>query len=410
MQNKLSLRALLFWPHLVVGLTAGLIVFVLSVTGALLAFERPLLAAADARVLGKLTVTPTRLPLTQLVARVEQQAGQKVSSITVAADPQAPVALEAGRGRIYLADPYQGRIAGPASAGLRGFFEQVTGLHRWFGLSGASRKTVLLIKGWFTLGFVFLIASGWLLWLPAKFTPQALRVRLRPGWAATARAREFNWHHSFGLWFSIPLAAIALTGVIMALPWANALLFRVTGSPVPQQPARGGEPAGRGGKNSDAAKARGPMEQHGGHEGGEKPKGANGEGKTNAHSTPSIDYDRVFAAVSSEAAAHLDPNWRTLQLRLPEAGARTLQVVVDSGNGAQPARRDTVVLSLQGQIDHTERFTEQSLGKRARAIARFLHTGEVLGLAGETLAFLACLCSMLLVYTGVALSIRRFTR
>ena len=126
---------------------------------------------------------------------------------------------------------------------------------------------------------------------------------------------------------------------------------------------------------------------------------------------PALQVERKdHTAVSSEAAAHLDPNWRTLQLRLPEAGARTLQVVVDSGNGAQPARRDTVVLSLQGQIDHTERFAEQSLGKRARAIARFLHTGEVLGLAGEALAFLACLCGMLLVYTGVALSVRRFTR
>jgi uncharacterized iron-regulated membrane protein len=63
MKMKFSLRALVFWTHLAVGLTAGILVFALSLTSTLLAFERPILAASDARVFGKLTprvTTPAR--------------------------------------------------------------------------------------------------------------------------------------------------------------------------------------------------------------------------------------------------------------------------------------------------------------------------------------------------------------
>jgi uncharacterized iron-regulated membrane protein len=59
MKMKFSLRALVFWTHLAVGLTAGILVFALSLTSTLLAFERPILAASDARVFGKLTPTAT---------------------------------------------------------------------------------------------------------------------------------------------------------------------------------------------------------------------------------------------------------------------------------------------------------------------------------------------------------------
>jgi uncharacterized iron-regulated membrane protein len=47
-------------------------------------------------------------------------------------------------------------------------------------------------------------------------------------------------------------------------------------------------------------------------------------------------------------------------------------------------------------------------GRRARSISRFLHTGEVLGLLGQTIAGLASLGGVVLVWTGLALTWRRF--
>ena len=45
---------------------------------------------------------------------------------------------------------------------------------------------------------------------------------------------------------------------------------------------------------------------------------------------------------------------------------------------------------------------------RARMMARFSHTGEILGLWGQWVALSACLAGIVLVYTGFALSWRRF--
>lgn len=43
-----------------------------------------------------------------------------------------------------------------------------------------------------------------------------------------------------------------------------------------------------------------------------------------------------------------------------------------------------------------------------RSLNRTLHTGEAGGILGQTLAFLACIGGLVLVYTGFALSFRRF--
>ena len=55
-----------------------------------------------------------------------------------------------------------------------------------------------------------------------------------------------------------------------------------------------------------------------------------------------------------------------------------------------------------------ETFDALTAGRRARSISRFLHTGEVLGLAGQTIAGLVSLGGVFLTWTGLALTWRRF--
>jgi hypothetical protein len=43
-----------------------------------------------------------------------------------------------------------------------------------------------------------------------------------------------------------------------------------------------------------------------------------------------------------------------------------------------------------------------------RSILRFAHTGEVLGITGQTIAGLVSLGSVILAWTGIALALRRF--
>jgi uncharacterized iron-regulated membrane protein len=41
---------------------------------------------------------------------------------------------------------------------------------------------------------------------------------------------------------------------------------------------------------------------------------------------------------------------------------------------------------------------------------RFLHTGEALGIGGQTVAGLAAIAAAVMVWTGLALALRRFLR
>ena len=43
----MTLRTLIFWPHLIAGVVAGAIVLIMSVTGVLLTYERQLIAWSD---------------------------------------------------------------------------------------------------------------------------------------------------------------------------------------------------------------------------------------------------------------------------------------------------------------------------------------------------------------------------
>jgi uncharacterized iron-regulated membrane protein len=53
-------------------------------------------------------------------------------------------------------------------------------------------------------------------------------------------------------------------------------------------------------------------------------------------------------------------------------------------------------------------FSSLDAGRRARTWLRFVHTGEYYGLIGQTIAGVASAGAVVLVWTGIALSLRRF--
>jgi uncharacterized iron-regulated membrane protein len=54
-----------------------------------------------------------------------------------------------------------------------------------------------------------------------------------------------------------------------------------------------------------------------------------------------------------------------------------------------------------------EGFHDLTLGRRIRNYMRFLHTGEALGIGGQTIAGIASAVGVVLVWTGLSLAIRR---
>jgi uncharacterized iron-regulated membrane protein len=175
--------------------------------------------------------------------------------------------------------------------------------------------------------------------------------------------------------------------VVFSYPWANDLVYRSVGE---QPPARG---APRGGPGSTAGA---PARDVGGANRARADWGSGGG---------VLSYDELF----ERAAAHAG-DWRKLTLNVPADAnaATTVRFGVDQGNGGQPQLRHSLSLdAATGALESWLPFSSQSTGQQARSWIRFLHTGEALGVVGQTVAGLVSLTSVLMVWTGLALAYRR---
>src|SRR6185503_6741603 len=95
--------------------------------------------------------------------------------------------------------------------------------------------------------------------------------------------------------------------------------------------------------------------------------------------------------------------------QLPTAASAPLTFNIDSGTGGQPQKRAQLVLDRStGNVVRWEPFSSYTRGRQLRSILRFAHTGEVVGIIGQTIAGLVSAGGAMLVFTGLALAIRRF--
>jgi uncharacterized iron-regulated membrane protein len=374
------LRSTVFWIHLVCGVATGLVVLMMSVTGVLLTYERQMLAWAERQEFPVPAPGAQRLPLEDLVAAAKLSRPEfNPTTIVLRNEPDAPVTLGAGRSGSLLVDPYSGTAHEPGAQGLRRFFAATTGWHRWFNAQGDSRAVPRAITGASNLAFLFLILSGLYLWLPRLFKWAMFKARLVfNAENSTSKARDFNWHHVFGIWSAIPLAVVVATATVFSYPWANDLVYRVVG----EEPPRAGGGGGGGGGGARPA----PVADF-----------------ASGTATLRLGYDALLA----RAAEHGE--WRTLTLNLPtEPEATTVRIGIDQGNGGQPYLRHTLTLdAATGEVVVYAPFSSQTTGQKTRSWIRFLHTGEALGIVGQTIAGLVSLTSVIMVWTGLALAWRR---
>lgn len=103
------------------------------------------------------------------------------------------------------------------------------------------------------------------------------------------------------------------------------------------------------------------------------------------------------------------PGWQTISLQIPPSADGPVIFTIDEGSGGEPHKRAQLALDrATGDVVRWEPFSSYSLGRQIRTILRFAHTGEVAGLVGQTVAGLASAGAVVLVWTGLSLSWRRF--
>ena len=386
------IRKSIFWIHLVCGVSAGAVVLMMSATGVVLTYERQMLEWAVQDLYVEPESSAQRLPVETLVAAVEaSEPGFEASSFVIRPDPAAPATVIEGRRNARYVNAYTGEALGTGAPVMRSFFSNMTGWHRYFNATGEDRPAWRAITGASNVAFLFLVLSGMYLWLPKIFSRTMFRVRF---WfnpqAASGKARDFNWHHVFGIWSAIPLVIVVATATVFSYPAVSDLVYRSFGE---EPPARRGRPAPPPAAAVQAPAAATTFDA--------APMAA---AFARAPVTPpSLELD----ALLDLAAAHVD-GWRTIALSLPDPEAETVQFTIDRGNGGQPQYRHTLELDARtGDVVASQPFSSLSPGRQARSWIRYLHTGEALGIIGQTIAGIVSLTSIIMVWTGLALAYRR---
>lgn len=359
------MRRLFARIHLWLSVPLGLILTVISLTGALLVFEPEITRALDPHLY---RVTPPAggraLTPSQLTARLRGQLPDslRIASLQMETDPAATWRItlrEPGRGS-WSVDPYTGRLLGEVKRPA--LFRQVRSLHRWLLDAPASRNgssAGRLAVGTVSLLLVVILVSGLVIWIPRS--RKALRHRLK----VTARyGRPRLWydcHVAPGFYAAAALLVMALTGPTWSFEWYRKAACALFGDD----------------RTSTAAAASAPQ-----------------SGRTETETDPEV-WDLV--------AEELRRNW-------PAARSFTLghvSATIVRGEG-HIQRSDTAMFDpSDGRLVRIARFEELPAARRLRVWSYALHTGSWGGLFTRILYLAAALVGASLPLTGYYIWLRK---
>ena len=373
-----SPRTMLFRLHWALGLTAGLVLALMGLTGALMSYEEAITAFANR---DRLAVTAGDRPVlspSALIARIDAQVGgRRVDVLTLSEDPAASVHVRFARDpetrlrppSVY-ADPHDGAVLGPVR--LEAAFATVRDLHRWLLIPGGSKGWGRTITGaclWALLAF---LATGLYLRWPRI---HRWRIWLRPSLSRPGRARWWSLHAVAGTWLTPVYLVIALTGLTWSYPWfkdgATALLAGGDAAKPVRTP-------GRTAVHGRPAEATAPLEP------------------------PPLDraWAAFRAAEGREAVSAI--------LSVPEAEAVSIRIRwLPRGVDAPSARNEARYHAATGVLVSAEHAADLPLGRRLVENILEVHRGRFFG---DPFALLFCLAALAMpgfAATGLTLYLLR---
>lgn len=348
--------------HRWLGLTLGLVVIFLALTGAAIVFRPQADALADP---GLMTVPSCVIPLPiDKLAKAARSAHPRgrVTYVYVYGAPTASAMVRfSDTDQVYV-DPCSARVLGHQLR-YSGIFGTLEGLHKFrfagpqwgltaVGLTALALSTLMLLGGLF-------------IWWPRRKGNVSISSRLR------GRARTLNIHMTLGLYASVIVFVVAATAVPLSLPWAKSVLFAMTRSADMTEDAR-------------------------------KPKPT----LVSEAQTSPISMQRVFEEARSVFSGPLD--WASVQYA-PKGQPVEVGVVLQ-GAVHGDARNYAFVDRSTGKIVELRPWQTLNFGSKAYYWALALHTGRFGGPPMRTLMLLAMLGLAAIGYTGIGSYVRKVAR
>ncbi|WHR57024.1 PepSY domain-containing protein [Acinetobacter haemolyticus] len=360
-------KKVFFQIHWFLGITAGLILSLMGITGAIYSYDQQILKWINQESYVVEVVNTPKLTPAQLYQHFNQQQPEiEINSITIAADPTASSTVNikkegARRGYNMMVNPYTAEIL-PEVKG-REFFQFIQRLHRNLtaGEYGAQ------ITGASTLMLIFFVISGLYLRFPKKHSlKQWLFIKPK------LKGRNFIWdlHAVVGTWVVAFYLLFACTGLYWSYDWWRAGMFKVMGVEQPQ----------RHQQNHD-------------------------------HEQPDLSDQQVntiLTQVWTGVNTNIGREYSSLTLHIPKIADQKVEVTfIDPTPQHERARNQAIYNYQSHQFEKLDLYEDKKLNEKIMSSMLPVHRGSFFGSTYQFIAMLASLTMPLFFVTGWMLYLKR---
>lgn len=392
----MTIKKILFQLHWFFGISAGLILAIMGVTGAIFSYEEPLTKLINpASFVVKAQSQPLLAPAEIYQRLGEQFPDKKIKNITVTSSPTDAASVNFAipnnrKGETRTINPYTAELLPKSSA--EDFFHFIEDVHRYLALGEFAklwsdnpsdwREFGKQLTGASTIILIFFVLSGLYLRWPRKSSfKEWLVVK------STLSGRSFLWslHAVAGTWLLVFYLLLALTGLTWSYDWYKTAAYNVMG--VEQPKPQGGKPEGM------AANKQKNQE--------------NQAEQTDKERSPAIDVPVVLTQ-SWQAFNQQVSSYSIASFKIPDAKAKALEISFMDANPAHERARNSIKYDYKNQkIKEISLYADKKLNEKIMSSMLPVHRGSFFGPIWQFLTMLAALSMPLFFITGWMLYLKR---
>ena len=376
-KNETFFKYLMWISHFWLGILSSIVVFVVCFTGCLYAFKNQITEIYNRDKVFVKKVSNAKKFSAEDVQNQFLKNHKKITALTVSNDEGRSVSVsyeENGVAQTTFFNQYTGEELGAVDTSLNVFFETVLDLHKNLLMGNVGRQ----ILGAGVLMFVFLLFSGFVLWLTKRI--RNLKQSLTVKWSARFQRLNYDLHNTLGFYTFLLLFFIAITGLYVTYPWVkNILIVSLGGESISSINAEN--------KDSDDAFA------------GLLSDMIQKQNEKKEEQKMKISLDEIL-----KKADDVLPYKAVTTIELPnKENPRFVVSKINTTHFLGMMLPDEVTFDKNGELKTKDLFLDKPLNEQFTALVKPLHTGEIMGLPSIILYFIVCLIGCSLPVTGIVI-------
>jgi len=392
-----------FQIHWFLGITAGLVLSIMGVTGAIYSYEQQILKWINTDSYTVQAQSGPKLSPAELYQHFKQQNPEmQINSVSLDASPTGSstvnIAKEgARRGYNMMVNPYTAEVL-PEIKG-REFFQFIQQLHRYLTMGPVGKQ----ITGACALMLIFFVLSGlYLRWPKRHSVKQWLAVKPQ------LKGRNFIWdlHAVVGTWVVIFYLILACTGLYWSYDWWRNGMFKVLGVERPQpemQQGQGGRGGAEQGRNAGESRGEGAGERGPRSEGQRENRG---EGRERG-----VDDTLLLTALNKSWAGfqnEFNDKYSTVTFNIPKKADGELKLSFTDVEVQHERARNNATYNYQdAAFTSVEMYEDKKLNEKIMSSMLPVHRGSFFGPIYQFFAMVASLLMPLFFITGWMLYLKR---